>query len=405
MSERADSLERRRAVAYLVLSIIGISAVILGICYLLGRVSLAVGTACLSAFFVFAFHRLVDWLEVRHIPRGWAVIICYLLLFGVLALIIVGIGPALKTQIVAFLDAIPDYVRRLTSWTQGLWAQYGYLLDNADMRSAVDSLGGSVTSWASSAASRLGSNIVSSVTSFVTSIAIVFMALVAAFWFLVDYHRIAHEFRVVVGPRHQDGVAAVMSICSRCIGGYCKGVLLASCCTGVIAGLGFALVGEPYPVALGFLTGVMNVIPVIGPWIAGMVAAVIGLSTNVWVGLLSILITVCAQQFTDTFITPRIMSSTVQLHPGLVVIALAAGASVGGVLGMIIAVPLVAAAKAIYVYFFERRSGRQLASSDGAFFKGAPVQAPSDGPAQADAVDVDGPPDEPDPDSDQTQQL
>jgi len=347
------------------------------------------------------FHRPVDFLERHRIPRGVGIILCYLLLFGIITLVLVVIGPVLRDQIVDFLNAIPGYVRQLTDWVTSLWSQYGYLMDNSDIRSVVDSLGKSATSWASSAASTFGNGVIASVTSIVTSIAVSFMAMVAAFWFLLDYHRIADEFHTVVGPEKLPDVSAVFGIFSRCIGGYCKGLLLASCCTGLIAGIGFAIIGEPYAVALGFLTGLMNIIPVIGPWVAGLIAALIGLSVDPWVCLLSIVITVCAQQFTDTFITPKIMSSTVELHPGLVVVALAAGASIGGVLGMILAVPLTGAAKSIYAYFFEKRTGRRLGKPDGAFFKtdgegfsdvdavpaaAAPDAVVKDGPAGSSAV-------------------
>lgn len=384
-----DKTQRRKSIFFLVATIIGVAAVVVGVGYLMGRVSMAVGTALTAAFLVFAFHRPVDWLKKKRVPRGLGIILCYLLLFGVVALLFLVIGPVIQSQVIEFLRAVPGYVSQANDWFTDLWAKYGYLLDNSEIRSAVTAAGSSITSWAASAAQGAGNSVISSITSVVSAIATLFMGLVAGFWFLLDYHRIVHEFHVMIGPRHIRTVSAVLGICGRCIGGYCKGVLLASCCTATMACIGFFIIGEPYALSLAFLAGCMNILPVIGPWIAGIVAALIGLSVSPFVCILSIAITICAQQITDTFITPRIMSSTVQLHPGLVVIALAAGASIGGVLGMILAVPTTAAAKAIYVYFFEEKTGRQLTSDDGAFFRGDPVRDGIERPQDAAALELD----------------
>ena len=137
-------------------------------------------------------------------------------------------------------------------------------------------------------------------------------------------------------------------------------------------------------------TGVLNFVPYIGPWTVGAFAFIVGLSVSPAVGFFSIVVSVVAQQFTDNLISPKVMQSAVALHPVLVLTALTAGGALGGILGMIAAVPLTAAIKGTFVYYFEKKTGRQLMSRDGMLFKGEPFCDEEGNPRPAcDALGVD----------------
>ena len=355
---------------YLIFSILGAAAIMVGVVFVLGKVTYALWTIGITLFIVFLLHSFVDALQRHHIKRVFGIILGYLMIIGILVLIGVIIGPIVNKQVASFASALPAYAQQLSDWANGLWTKYGYMLDEATIATWIESFSGQINNWTSELATNAASSLITAGARIVTGLVITLMSLVAAFWLLLDYHRIANEIHIIVGPRHQEGVSTVVGICGRCFGGYLKGIIAASICTGTIAGIGFHFLGLPYATFLGFLTAVMNIIPVIGPWIAGIVAAIIGITISPLTAILSILITVIAQEFTDTFITPRIMSTTVELHAALVIFALAVGAAVGGALGMILAVPVTATIKAVFVYYFEKKTNRRLVSDKGAFFRG-----------------------------------
>jgi predicted PurR-regulated permease PerM len=164
----------------------------------------------------------------------------------------------------------------------------------------------------------------------------------------------------------------ISSVLARAFGGYLRGITIAGLCTGTIAGIGYYLIGLPYPAVLGLLTGLMNFIPYVGPWIAGSVCALIGLFISPIAALLSVVVTLVAQQATDNFITPRVMSSVVQVHPAIVLVGVFAGGALGGIPGLIVAIPLLSTVKALFVYYFEKRTHRKLIDEKGALFKGSP---------------------------------
>jgi predicted PurR-regulated permease PerM len=187
-----------------------------------------------------------------------------------------------------------------------------------------------------------------------------------------------------------------MSTVVRIAGGYLRGQTIASLVTGITAGVGLAIIGVPFATVLGVITFVLNYIPYVGPLIAGTLAFVLGLFVGPWVALGAIGVVVGAQNLTDALVTPRVMSDQVDLHPTLVIFSLLAGGALFGFWGMVFAIPIAAIGKALFVYYYERKTQRQLVTENGALFKAAQCDDDSDEPCAADEVaDPEVPPDEP----------
>ena len=164
------------------------------------------------------------------------------------------------------------------------------------------------------------------------------------------------------------------------MGGYIKGTLVQCMLIGVCCGIGFAVMGIPSAAALGVITGLLNIIPVVGPWLGGGMAAIVGVFSSPLIAVIALVYTIAVQQFIYTFISPKIMGNSVDIHPALVIMALmvgsalgfAVGGVVGNIVGMLASIPAVAAIKSLFVYYFEKRTGRVIVSPDGVIFKGEP---------------------------------
>jgi hypothetical protein len=100
-----------------------------------------------------------------------------------------------------------------------------------------------------------------------------------------------------------------------------------------------------------------------------VIAGVVGLFVAPLTGLLAAVLTIASQMINDNAIYPRVMSGTVELHPGIILVAIFIGGTLGGIFGMLCAVPMTSAIKSIFVYYFEKRTGRKLLSDNGALFK------------------------------------
>lgn len=177
---------------------------------------------------------------------------------------------------------------------------------------------------------------------------IVLMAPIIAFYLLVD---LPHIRRVVESLIPEDRKAEALVVggrLNRTIGGYFRGQLLVASIVGILSGIGMAAIGLPFWIVVGVIAGVTNMIPMIGPWIGAIPAVVIALtmedlSTAVWAAVILAVV----QQIDNNWISPVIMQRAVKLHPAVVMLALLAGGTLLGFVGLLLAVPLVAVLKVI----------------------------------------------------------
>jgi len=126
---------------------------------------------------------------------------------------------------------------------------------------------------------------------------------------------------------------------------------------GSLCGLGFAVLGMPYPVLLGVLAGVLEFIPLVGPLLLAGVAAIVGALHAPGLVLRAVGFLAVLRVVEDYVIYPRLIRRGIQLHPLAVIVAVLAGAELDGVAGVFLAVPIVAIATVIYRHWGEWRSG------------------------------------------------
>src|SRR5690606_34596809 len=136
---------------------------------------------------------------------------------------------------------------------------------------------------------------------------------------------------------------------STAIGGYFRGQLAVAVVVGIMASIGMAIIDLPFWLIVGMIAGLFNLIPLIGPWIGAVPGIAIafptggGLSQAIWVAV----VMAGVQQVDNHFISPIVMQRAVKLHPAVVMLALLAGGTLGGFLGLLLAVPATAVLKII----------------------------------------------------------
>lgn len=382
-------LTRWRTSAYAVWAIIGGVLLFVAALFALGRISPALAPFILAFLFVFFLHAPVNWLVGRGLARGAATAVCFLVGFLAVTIAMLFIVPPVGRQLVDFANAIPGYLTRGQQLLDQLQARFSDVVLPDWIRSATLSIVQSL----SSIFVRLGNTIAQGIVSAGGGIAAVFFDLflgtVIAFWILKDLPTMRDELRVLAGDKYEADLENLVTTVVRVVGGYLKGQTIASLVTGTIAGVGLAIIGVPYALVLGVITFVFNYVPYVGPILAGLIAATVGIfATNAWAPLLAIAVVVVAQNVTDTLVTPRVMSEQVDLHPTLVIFSLLVGGTLFGFWGMIFAIPVAATAKGLFVYYWERRTNRQLATEDGALFRATTCDEDDTIPCVEESVDL-----------------
>ena len=370
------------AIALFVLSIRGLA--IVGQAVELLLIGLIVGFVCSPT---------TNWLEDHRVPRGLAAVLSVLgVIVALVVLVALFMGPFLR-ELMVLLRNVPSYVSQLQDALTTFWDTFGVSgssnVQNL-VNAAVEALSEAGTSIASDLARGISQGLFVSLTDIAGHVVTIFLGMILACWLALDYPKIMRELAIIAGPEYDEEMVLTFAVLSRSMGGYMRGTLITSLANGAMVAAGLALLGHPYAGLLGIATFVLHFVPVIGPMLSSVSAVLLGLFVSPVCAFWTLVITVVAQNVTDNLLSPIVMRSAVKIHPALSLVGIVIGGCVGGAVGMVLAVPLTAAIRSFFVYYFETRTGRQLVSEEGALFGSTPFNDASGRPRPTfDALDDD----------------
>jgi len=392
---RADKARQRFLDVWTAVGAILLTGVVV---YLLSILSVPVSIVIWTVVIVFCLRGVVNGLERRGVNRTVGTALAYVamaLVLGFFAFLLFSPMFGLNAQFADLMSSIPQYVEALSAWGNDLYARYAHVFEDATVKHLIDEVQSNLTAWASAVAQGSASGLIGVGTVIANGLMALGFALVIAFWVLMELPAIGRECRRLLGERRIEDAEFLHYTFTRVMGGYIKGTLLQCAIIGIVCGVLFAVLGIPNAAALGGITGVLNIIPIIGPWLGGAATAVVAVFVSPLAALIALVGTILVQQFVYTFISPKIMSNSVDVHPALTLMALMVGSALGGAMsgllgslvGMLASIPAVAVMKSVFVYYFEKRTGRRVVAEDGVFFKGTTSETSDNAPdPMADAV-------------------
>lgn len=311
----------------------------------------------LSYTVAYLVNPLVTWLQRRRVPR-WAGVAVALLILGLFLSLTTLVVAGFVQQATAFVQASPDLVGQIVRWYEGLPGLARRIVP-APLLSLLseygDDLVSSLQTTLAASAERLagvGSSIFSSVLGVVGGVVQAAVFLVLTVFFLYDFPTLNRAFFRAFPRRYQTGVVELLRKLDLSVGGYLRGQLLVSVVVGVAIWLGMTVLGVPFALGIGFLAGVFNIVPYLGPVIAFIPAALLTLTLggSHLIGTVAVFLGV---NFLDSnIISPFIFSLTIKLHPVLVLTSILVGASLFGLAGAIIAVPSAAFLTLLYSEYY-----------------------------------------------------
>ncbi|MET7886149.1 AI-2E family transporter [Streptomyces avermitilis] len=256
--------------------------------------------------------------------------------------VVAVVGGAVYIVVAALLDTGDEIVASLKRAAQSVAAHFGAA------GTSLDDLASNAKDLLTKFGGTAASNVISGVSVVGESIAMAVLALLLVFFFLRDSHRVSGLLRSLAPVGTADTVEAMARRAFEAVEGFMRGTTLIAFIDAVCITVGLLVLGVPGAVGLGALVFVGAYIPYLGAFISGALAVLVALADRGFVIALWALGVVAAVQVLEGHVLqPAIQSRTVQMHPAVVMLAITGGASVAGILGMLLAVPLTAAAFAV----------------------------------------------------------
>ncbi|WP_226583267.1 AI-2E family transporter [Halobacillus litoralis] len=294
-------------------------------------------------------HPLVRMLEKAGFTRTIAILIIFIIFFSLLTLGLYKGIPRLLDQLKLMNEHLPILVESYQGWTKQLYAQTERLPDGLHQK--LDDGFSDFEDWISSKVMVVFTGL-SGLFNFLLFIAVI---PVMTFYFLKDYKGIGESaLRLMPVSWHHEAKRLAKEL-NHSLGGYIRGQLLISFFVGVIATISFWVIDLPYPLVLGLIAGLTNIIPYFGPLLGAGPAVVIALTVSINTLIFTLVVIIIIQVIEGNLLSPFIMGKSIHIHPLFIIFALLLGGELAGIPGLILAVPVLTCIKVIVE---EIRTGR-----------------------------------------------
>lgn len=284
--------------------------------------------------------RLMRW----RVPQGLAILLVYSLLLGLIVTLLVGVLPPVFSQISRYIENDWQLSSRIIA------AQNWFLdfannnmganvrpVDPEEIQLSVSRLVDEFTLSVPRLMAELGGVVGEGILAFV----------IGVYW--LTSRDSAVNFVLQLFPiRHREDVKATILEIETSLGNYVRGVVLVASFVGIANFTILALLRVPNAATLGFIIGVTTMLPVIGGFLGGGLATILALLVNPLHAVITFATFVGVQQIETHVLTPRVMSRSVGIDPILVIVAVFVGFALGGVIGAVLAVPIVGI---VYIVF------------------------------------------------------
>jgi predicted PurR-regulated permease PerM len=288
------------------------------------------------AFFIgIGLDPAVVWIYRRGAPRWVAVALVVLASLGVLVGFLVLAAPIVTTQASKLAEEVPSYLHTVNHQNSALGklnAKYHFVSGIQKLLNGSGSFNSAV---------GLGKALLGFITSFV-------LVVVVSIYVLADLPRVRRGLYLLAPKSRRARMVLLTDEILDRVGGYVLGNLLLSLIAGVGTTLWALALGIPYAVFLGLLVAFLDLIPIVGSTIGGIIVALVALTVSLPVAIATAIFYVVYRLLEDYLLTPRIMLRTVAV-PGLItVLATVLGGALLGIVGALVAIPVAAAIKLLH---------------------------------------------------------
>ncbi len=304
---------------------------------------------------------LVHWLE-RHLParfRDWgiarplSIILTYLLFVLIIAGIIAFIVPVIGRQVGTFAEQVPEYYEQLGDLVEKGRDWYDTNIPESWKATVEENL----SEIAQGILSQAKDSLFGVVRTVFSSIGFLIGLVIVPFWLfyiLQDESRVKSGIMEALHPELRRDVRSLATLIDGVLSAYVRGQLLLCLFVGALATVALLIIGVPFAPVLGLIAGILEVLPNIGPYLGAVPAILVALATNpvsaIWVAVAFFAI----QLIENLLLVPRISGKSVKLHPALVMMVLVIGGQLAGFWGMLIAVPITAILRDVFLYLYLR---------------------------------------------------
>jgi predicted PurR-regulated permease PerM len=280
---------------------------------------------------------IADIAERKKIARSLCVVAIYAVLIAIYVLMAIFLAPTVYEQWTKLSESFPDFIGNVTVWLdKQLQLTNGYTGQVKLKPEEIHQIGASIAGTTVKMTYGLMRLIINGV-----------LTLFLAAYFTIEAKNIKESLAKWIPKEKREWFLNLTAIIGKRIGGYVRGQIMVALSVATFLSLGLSLIGVHYAISLGLLAGILNLVPYVGSMITMFFALLVSFNQAPQLALFTFLLFTLEQWLESTVIVPHFLGQEVDLHPLVVMLALICGATLMGVSGALIAVPVAAACLSI----------------------------------------------------------
>ena len=319
----------------------------------IGEILVVISPIFIGFLIAWFFDPMVTWLQEKKVPRVLGCILVYLGIIGILFLVCYTFVPSLLSQIKDFVKAAPEIFENITDFAVHFIQRFdtGHMINISSIKkeitSRVTDFGSSIVSDIPMYVFNIGKAIVSGGLNFV-------LGLMVGFYLLYDFNKVTQHIYSILPNNWKDGYLDLTNRINTSLRSYVQGVLLVMLLVFITQSIGLTIAGLEAPILFAMFCAVTDIIPYFGPYIGAIPAIIVGFTISPITGICAIISILVVQLLENNFYQPLIMGHTMKLHPVTIMIGLLLFQHFFGILGMVIATPVIACLKVFVTFFNEK---------------------------------------------------
>ena len=295
---------------------------------------------------------IVKFLQSKKLPRFAGCIIVYLFLIGIIFMFLYLFLPTFVRQIGDFAGTIPDILADLKVFGNRFFDTFA--TDGIDAKAIQTQVYTTIENFALGLTTNLPNTIINITKSIISSSVSFVLGLMIGFYMLFDFDKINSTVLSHMPLKWKDNYAELTTRINTSLRNYVQGVFLVMFLVFITQSIGLTLAGLEAPLLFAVFCAVTDIIPYFGPYIGAIPAVLVGFTISPSVGIFCIISIVIVQLLENNFYQPLIMGHTMQLHPVIIIISLLIFQHFFGIIGMVVATPVVACLKVIFMFIDEK---------------------------------------------------
>jgi predicted PurR-regulated permease PerM len=308
----------------------------------------------LSLVFYYMLKPIVDLFENKFKwPRVLTIALVFLVLIALIVWGIIVLIPNIQSQTLSFIRNVPSYVHVLDRKTQEIIDMP--MLDS--FRPQLERMTENISDTVIKSTQDISKNVFDGIGSFIGTVTTIVVGVITMpfilFYLLKDGRKLLPYITGFLPKKWRKQTATVLTEVNDQLSSYIRGQLTVAMAVAIMFMLGFNIIGLDYAVTLGIAAGFLNLIPYLGSFLAMVPAVLLGLVAGPWMLVKVLIVFVIEQTLEGRVISPLVLGSQLSIHPVTILLVLLTSGKIGGVVGVIIGIPVYAVMKVLVTHIYE----------------------------------------------------